>query len=78
MAQVADAGTSSAVQSAEVKDLKDLLEAMSKRLERIEERRKRKPKSEIECFGCGVKGHYKSECPTAPTPKAKGKPSLNE
>ena len=77
---VTEAGANSATSSPEMKVLKDLLEAMSKRLEWIEDRRKPKPtpKAEIECFGCGKLGHYRNECPTASTPRAKAKPSLNE
>jgi hypothetical protein len=41
-------------------------------------KKKRKDRSEITCFGCGVKGHYRSECPAAnankPAAPAPGKP----
>ena len=52
-AQPAETGNSSVL---------ELIKAMQERLAKLEERRKPRPKSEVECFYCKAKGHYKREC----------------
>ena len=53
----------------------ELIKAMQERLVKLEERRKPRPKSEVDCFHCKEKGHYRRECPKLKSRQAQAGPS---